>query len=329
VITAFANGYTAQCTVNVKASTNVKVGFYALETKSWSTIKSVVNADISSKGGTYTLSLTDSKDMLSNIGSLYLKDLQVQSGISKTSLFANAKIKVESVIFNGVPLTIKQPSPEEAINNNAFDFCILNQWATNTVKVEEAALSDTGSYYITAGTYQDSNTIEVTFTVTDIVVANPTPTPEPTPTPTPTPTTATATPITSIRYDFTITGVQEETSLQFNYTTADWNSAIANLDLQGNGDYSLTITTDNATGMINMGYINRIADSTIIASLKKVTVNGSYELIYTADLTVASDTANGLANIWNVANAGTKIAEGENAYLELNSDKSAFIFYVN
>jgi hypothetical protein len=329
VITALANGHTAQCTVQVKESQNVTVALYALETQSWSTIKSPSNAQISTNGGTFTLSLTGSQNMLSNIGSLYIKDLQVQSGVATESIVSNAKIKIEAVKFNGVNCTVIQQQPEEAVNqsSHALDFPILNQWADGSEKISEAIKNAAGSYQLTAAPYQESNTIEVTFTISEVVMSNVTPTPTPSPTPTPDPGTVTATPITSIKYDFAISGVNTETSLTFVNQTSNWSNGSADMTMNGNGDYFVTIILDNAAGMVNMGYFNPISGSTITAALTKITVNGAYELNYTANLDVGSSTANGLNNIWNTA-AGTKIAEGTNGYIELNNDKTAFLFYV-
>lgn len=173
IVTASANGNKAECTVNVVLSDNVSVRLYAIETKAWSSVQSEERAVITPEGGTFTLTIKGSKDILSNIGSLYLKDQLVQGNIIKASQFSGAKIRINSVKFNGVDCT-PLVSTEDAINPDslAFDYCLLNRWVEKSEKISGASLSEeTGSYYFTAADYQDSNTIEVTFTVSDIVMA--------------------------------------------------------------------------------------------------------------------------------------------------------------
>ncbi|BCN29385.1 cellulase family glycosylhydrolase [Anaeromicropila herbilytica] len=323
-ITATVNGHSTYCTINVKPTTKVKVGLYALETKGWSTIKSPASVTLAPEGGTYTLSLTGSKELLSNIGSLYLKDMQVQSGNADTTLFKNVKIKIDSVKFNSDNSTVTQTAPEEAVNNKGqLDFTILNQWATNAQKIQEATIGSTGSYSFT-GTYQDINTIEVTFTTSDIVAGS---SDVPTPPVTPTEPTGTATPISSIKYDFAISGVTNETSLIFKCSTSDYTDLSKDIALNSDGNYSITVNPSNVKGMVNMGYFETVSGSAITATLSKVTINNSYVLDYAATLKVGTKYDNGLKNIWSGLAAGDKLAEGTNGYLALNNDKSAFVFY--
>ncbi len=148
-------------------------------------------------------------------------------------------------------------------------------------------------------------------------------------------TTATATPITSIKYDFAISGTNGESSLDFLYTTvASWENGTAKLPISGDGDYSVTVTPNSVKGLRNMGWFTTVTGSTITATLTKITVNGSYELNYSKTLQVGSTTDNGLDNIWNTTTADTRIAEGSNCYIARNGDDAsktstaAFIFYV-
>lgn len=172
MITAAANGHKAVCKVSIKKSTHVKVMLYAIETSAWSTIQSEEAADISRDGGTYTLRLKGSKSVLSNIGSLYLKDVQVQSAVSKTSIFKSAKIKINSVKFNGAACTSKVKGTDEIINQDsgALDYALLNQWVKDSEKIKEVKKGKNDSYYFTKTDYTDDNTIEITFTISDVVL---------------------------------------------------------------------------------------------------------------------------------------------------------------
>jgi len=171
MITASANGNQAACTVNVYTSQDVYVNLYAIETKAWSSIQSTESAKITSEGGTFTLAMSGSADLLGNIGSLYIKDVSVQSGVAKTSTFQSAAIRLDSVKFNGTEIEILT-DVEEAINSDSFtfDYCLLNQWVADSEKIAGVEMGETGSYLFHAAEYRENNTIEVTFTVTDVVM---------------------------------------------------------------------------------------------------------------------------------------------------------------
>jgi endoglucanase len=170
-ITAAANSNEAVCTVNVYTSQDVYVNLYAIETKAWSSIQSTETAKITSEGGTFTLTMSGSADLLGNIGSLYIKDVSVQSGVAKTSTFKSAAIQLDSVKFNGTKIEILTGT-EEAINSDSltFDYCLLNQWVADSEKIAGVELGESGSYLFNAAEYEDNNTIEVTFTITDVVM---------------------------------------------------------------------------------------------------------------------------------------------------------------
>lgn len=165
-------GAVAECQVNVAASMDVKVKLYAIETSSWSTISSEGEAVITSEGGTFILGMTGSKEVLKNIGSLFIKDIQVQSAVAKESVFNSAKVTVDSFKFNGVECTTVATDPEETINEDslAFDYCILNQWVEDSEKIKEVTKGANGSYEFVGIDYEDNNKIEIVFTITDVIM---------------------------------------------------------------------------------------------------------------------------------------------------------------
>jgi len=172
VITAMLpKGAKAECEVSVAAGTDVKAKLYAIETATWSTISSDDIAVITKDGGTFTLVLSGSTEVLKRIGSLFIKDIQVQSNVVKESIFSSAQINIDSFKFNGVECTVLPAGPEEAVNQSsmAFDYCILNQWVEGSEKIKEVIKNDSGSYEFAGIDYQDQNRIEITFTVKDIV----------------------------------------------------------------------------------------------------------------------------------------------------------------
>jgi endoglucanase len=136
----------------------------------------------------------------------------------------------------------------------------------------------------------------------------------------------TTTPISSIKYDFSIADATPGSSITFKITGSNWVDYTQTIQLTGAGDYSVSFDLSAAplSGLINMGYFVTDTASTAVATLKKVTVNGTYELAYDATLKVNSTWENGLKNIWSGLSAGQKIAEGTNAYIAFKNDLLVF-----
>jgi hypothetical protein len=171
VITASANGNKAECTVNVYTSPNIQVMLYAIETATWSTIHSVTAVELTDAGGTFILSMSGSEDVLGNIGSLFIKDVSVQSGVAQKSVFQSCMMKVDSFKFNGVDIPVTNPEAAEAINEDsgALDYWILNQWVDQGARISNVEKNAAGSYQFSGIDYQENNTLDITFTVTGIV----------------------------------------------------------------------------------------------------------------------------------------------------------------
>ena len=98
-------GYSASCEVTVPKANYVRAKLYLLETASWQSVVSDEYIDIYSKGGTFSLSLDATQSQLSNIGSLYIRDINV--GDEDASAFNKATIKVSSIEVNGTAYSMK------------------------------------------------------------------------------------------------------------------------------------------------------------------------------------------------------------------------------
>ncbi len=167
-ITASCNGLNATCTVTVKKATATAVNMYILETDSWQTAAGEAPAVLEGDG-TYTIKLIASKKVLQNIGSFYLKDAQVQDGISSKSLLKSGKITVDSVSVNGTEFTMtSRAAGRGTLNGGVFDVCMLNKWATGQEMFEEFKLAGDGDYALDGVEVLDVNEVIITFTMSEI-----------------------------------------------------------------------------------------------------------------------------------------------------------------
>lgn len=145
--------------------------------------------------------------------------------------------------------------------------------------------------------------------------------------------------ITSITYYMTVSNSGNLTSLPWKATDVNWGTKEQSIAINGDGEYSVTLSFDSVAGMKNLGYIDcyekdennndvlkdEFKDCDIKVTITKITVNNSYDLVYESD-PVLDITTNGLANIWNVS-VGEKICGTNSAYLALDKTDGAITFY--
>ncbi len=165
-ITASTGNLQAQCNVTVQASETLTLKLYVLETTNWNTIQSMDQAVVSQDGGTYTLTLKTNAQILQNIGSISLKDMKIQSGKTSTSILNSANIRLDRVTFNGVPCEITAGN-DTIGDSGAWDYGLLNQWVEGSEKIKGVEKKENGSYIFTAAEYQEENTLQVTFTISN------------------------------------------------------------------------------------------------------------------------------------------------------------------
>lgn len=85
-----------------------------------------------------------------------------------------------------------------------------------------------------------------------------------------------------------------------NTNTNSWDNESVDVKLvNGDGEYTAEFkTAKGATGLRNLGYVETNADSTLKITVKSVIVNGT-EFETNKVIEIASDTKNGMANIWD------------------------------
>ena len=191
-------GYKAACQVTVPKAEYVRAKLYLLETASWQSVISDEHVDIYSGGGDFSLSLEATKSQLQNIGSLYIKDINVAD--DEASVFNKATVKVKSFEINGQKYTMKndtftydvsQKASDDGLVCPVFNFSFINVWANTHVNNVTVENSNYKAYFNNVN-YQTMNNVKMNFEVTGIDgnVTEPTvaPTVEPTVAPTVKPT---------------------------------------------------------------------------------------------------------------------------------------------
>jgi endoglucanase len=146
-----------------------------------------------------------------------------------------------------------------------------------------------------------------------------------------------ATAINSIKYDITVSGVADETSLTWTSQDAGWSEHTVKVPLEnGNGDYTFTAEYSSATGFKNVGYFAESDNVNLTITVNKMTVNGEYEIALGVDLKPGVEDENGkksynaLKNIWGGFSDGDVVygnAE-DDYYIAYDGTNEAIRFYV-
>ena len=189
-------GYKATCQVTVPKAEYVRAKMYLLETASWQSVISDEYVDIYSGGGDFSLSLEATKSQLQNIGSLYIKDINVAD--DEASVFNKATVKVKSFEINGQKYTMKndtftydvsQKASDDGLICPIFNFSFINVWANTHINNVTVENSNYKAYFNNVN-YQTMNAVKINFEVSGIDEPTKAPTAKPTAVPTVKPTVA-------------------------------------------------------------------------------------------------------------------------------------------
>lgn len=168
VIKASTNGNSASCNVTVKAPAACRVKFYMQNSHNWLTKSSDAFVSIS-KDGTYTISITGSREELSNVTLLYLEDLATSLGATDTSVIKTATVKLNSVQFNGTACTLTNNTISYSNSEGGLHIGLINVWGGNNIGNVSTNGSSDGVKFNNV-TYQDTNTIKVSFSLSNVVM---------------------------------------------------------------------------------------------------------------------------------------------------------------
>ena len=142
----------------------------------------------------------------------------------------------------------------------------------------------------------------------------------------------TVTDITSIEYNMTISNVAEAGEVKVTATDGAWANPEKSFSVSADGDYTVKIDGLSKT-MKNLGFFSSKTAMTI--NVTSIVINEKYKMtmdkvgeIDPTAINPTSQTANGLANIWNDAGKAKVVAKGDDAYLSFDEDSESIIMYV-
>lgn len=180
VITATVNGKQAYCIVHVRPAERFRARLYYNSIASgynYATINSNDYALVdSTQGGTYTLRLEGTRERMSHINTLYLKDTLGNTGQTDHSLVRKATVTIDSLKLNDFACSLsKNPFYYDASeldgNGNPkdfFDIGLINVWDESYVNEFEMPKAGSAGYFPDSAYVEGTNTITLTFTLSDI-----------------------------------------------------------------------------------------------------------------------------------------------------------------
>ncbi|MBO5484014.1 MAG: cellulase family glycosylhydrolase [Lachnospiraceae bacterium] len=180
VITASVNGKQAYCIVHVRPAERFRARLFYNSVASgynYATINSNDYAMVdSTQGGTYTLRLEGTRERMSHINTLYLKDTLGNTGQTDHSLIRKATVTVDSLKLNDFTCSLsKNPFYYDASeldgNGNPkdfFDIGLINVWDESHVNEFEMPKAGSAGHFPDSAYVDGTNTITLTFTLSDI-----------------------------------------------------------------------------------------------------------------------------------------------------------------
>ena len=174
-------GASACCIVKITEPRGFKAGLYAQNAQDWGTLECADYLEITEDGGgSYTISLDGTKDQMSKLTTLFIKDVTVQREVAEKSVLDSAQFTVDSVKFNGHECTLTKNDfyYEELFDTNTNkntvpDICMLNYWyeAANCITDLTRNPGSNSGYTFPSDWYVDgTNTLSMEVTVKDAVL---------------------------------------------------------------------------------------------------------------------------------------------------------------
>lgn len=172
-------GASAYSIIKINQPKGFKAGLYAQSAHDWSTMECADYLELTEDGGgSYTISLTGTKNQMSKLATLFIKDVTVQREVAETSILNSAQITIDSVKFNTheCTLSIKDYYYEEIFDTNENkntvpDICLLNYWyepANTIAELTKNPGSNNGCSFPEDWYEDGTNTIAMEVTVSNV-----------------------------------------------------------------------------------------------------------------------------------------------------------------
>ncbi|MBQ8688604.1 MAG: carbohydrate-binding protein [Ruminococcus sp.] len=133
--------------------------------------------------------------------------------------------------------------------------------------------------------------------------------------------------VDTIQYNITVLSVDKDTIISMYPSTKAGVDCVGSADVTGTGKYTITCDMGGAEGLMNMGFFKASNDALITFIIDSMTVNGTYEIDLSAELTNTREWADGLRNIWNGYSDGDLVYGTDYAEFRYSKSNDAIEFY--
>ncbi len=133
--------------------------------------------------------------------------------------------------------------------------------------------------------------------------------------------------VNTIDYNITVLSVDKNTTVSMHPASSDGVNHTGAVDVTGAGEYTISCDMEGADGMMNMGYFTASDDALITFTVDSITVNGTYTIDISAELTNTREWADGLRNIWNGYSDGDKVYISEFAEFRYVKETDSICLY--
>jgi aryl-phospho-beta-D-glucosidase BglC (GH1 family) len=109
--------------------------------------------------------------------------------------------------------------------------------------------------------------------------------------------------IDSMTYNFTIENIADEESLHFEMIGDNWPANTRNIELGGDGEYSITIDFPTGiAGIIHLGFFRTVSDSEITITVNNITINDEIILEFDHDFIIQAGSGryNTMPHRWTI-----------------------------
>ncbi|MBQ8923076.1 MAG: family 43 glycosylhydrolase [Oscillospiraceae bacterium] len=135
--------------------------------------------------------------------------------------------------------------------------------------------------------------------------------------------------LNTLVYHITVKSVAKPTTVTMYPSANDGTDCPGSVAVTGAGQYEISCDLNGAKGLMNMGYFRAADDTEITFEIDSITVNGTFSVDISAELTNTREWADGLRNIWNGFSDGDNVYQGDGTAFRYVKADDAIEFFAS